>query len=96
MKQWMKILSSIILITFIAWMAITHEPKTVQAELAQGTVTGTVAAGVVPIQLKTGEEISVTAPGQLPKIVGLKVFLEVTEYHWSGKIRYRIKRWSSN
>lgn len=95
MKRWHKILTSIVLLCFAAWMALIHEPKTIRPERIQGFVSGPISEGKVPVELQGGEAITVTAPSQLPRIEWLRVFMEVTDYRWSGKRHYRITNWKS-
>lgn len=95
MNKRLKYLLYTTLLFFTILMVIIHEPKSVLPDPVQGVVRGSVSEGVVPVKLANGEKITVEAPRQLPRLEGLKVSLEITDYQWSGKREYTIISWKS-
>lgn len=95
MKKWNTLLILAGVLAFSAWMAITHEPKSILDTRIQGTFIDFVNGGEVSVRLESGEQITLVPPRQLPRQKPLKVTMEITEHHWTGKRSYRITNWSS-
>lgn len=79
-------------------MAILHQPSIEHKELVSGTIIGLPKKGgeTTRVELENGAKVLAQKPKFMPKIIGLKVRMQVTEYQWSGEKHYEIKNWRSN
>ncbi|MCW9052798.1 MAG: hypothetical protein OQJ91_10895 [Motiliproteus sp.] len=97
MKKTIVSVVAVLVVIFVGWMAVIHQPKTESKELVLGIVAELPerSAAQANVTLADGTQVLANKPKFIPSQVGLKVRMQMTEYQWSGERQFDIKSWST-